>query len=57
MHDDELRERPPLVNDDVVIVVEMKIRENKRFTMTSRHDLLHFKKVHVHFFMKLCLRR
>jgi hypothetical protein len=35
MHDDPRSGRPPLVNEDLVRVVEQKIREKRQFTITS----------------------
>ena len=35
MHDDPRSGRPSVVNEDLVRAVEEKIRENRRFTITS----------------------
>ena len=43
MHDDPRSGRPSIVNEDLVRAVEEKIRENKRFTITSLS--LHFPQI------------
>ena len=53
VHDDKQSGRPSVVIENLVCAVEEKIRENRRFTITSLS--LHFLKFHGHFFTKLCL--
>ena len=43
MHDDPRSGRPSVVNEDLVRAVEEKIRENRRFTITSLS--LHFPQI------------
>jgi len=42
-----------VLNEDLVRAVEEKIRENRRFTITSLS--LHFLKFRCHFFTKVCV--
>ena len=53
VHDDPWSSRPSVVNEDLVHAVEEKIRENRRFIITSLSCI--FLKFHGHFFTKLCL--
>jgi len=43
VHDDPQSGRPSVVNEDLVLAVEEKIRENRRFTITSLS--LHFSQI------------
>ena len=54
VEDDEQSGRPFLADEDIMRVVEEKIRENRRFTMTPLS--LRFPKFQVQFFMKFCLK-
>ena len=69
MHDDLLSGLPSVVNEDLVHAVEEKIRENRRFTITSLtlhfpqisrsllnkivSDKLKFRKLCAHFVLKV----
>jgi hypothetical protein len=53
VHDDQRSGRPSVVND-LVLAIEVRIQENRRFTISSLS--LHFPQISHHFFTKLCLK-